>query len=126
MKPQPNKSPLLQLANTLGKPLAWVLRKQLGLVNWLVTKGWSKGVAKLIIKAINILIFTILFFVIFPGWQALVALFVIFVVIAGIKIELPTSAEEWRDGIDGWGLYDNHFDMRIDGGSSNNENDPSR
>lgn len=120
MTTQPNNK-LLMLANTLGTPLAWVLRKQLGIVSWLVSKGWSRGVAKLTVKALNIFIFTVLLFIIFPGWMGLLALFVIVITVTGIEID-PPKGLEWRDGIDGWGLYDN--DIRIDGGSSNNDNTP--
>lgn len=129
MKTQPNKSPLMLLANTLGWPLAFVLRKQLGLVNWLETKGWSKGLAKLIVKVFDVLVLTILLFIIFPGWMGFVALFVLAAIVLGVDfdIELPKNeAEQWRDGIDGYGLYDNQFDMRIDGGHANDDNNPNK
>lgn len=126
MTTQPNNKLLYALANTLGKPLAWVLRKQLSIVSWLVSKGWSRGVAKLMVKALNIFILTLILLIMLPGWMALVGLFGAICLIAGIKIDSPTKNEEWREGIDGYGLYDNHFDMRIDGGHANDDNNPNK
>lgn len=119
MTTQPNNKLLYALANTLGKPLAFVLRKQLGIVSWLVSKGWSKGVAKLMLKLLNIFILTTLLFIIFPGWMGLVALFVIAATVIGIDIEPPTQPK-WRSGTDGFGLY-NELGMRVDGGSIEDE-----
>lgn len=129
MQTQTNNK-LMALANTLGKPIAFVLRKQLGIVNWLVAKGWSKGLAKLMLKILNIFILTVALFIFFPTWTVLIAMVGGLVIISGVDSDVLLTVQdrpiqEWRDGMDGYGLYDNLLGIRIDGGSSNNENDPT-
>lgn len=112
-------SKLMTLASTLGKPIAWVLRKQLGIVNWLVAKGWSKGLAKLMLKILNVFILVLALFILFPTWMALIAGFIALIGISGIEIE-PLKQPHYRGGTDGFGLYDDSG-FRVDGGSIDDE-----
>lgn len=111
MKTQTNNK-LMALADTLGKPIAWVLRKQLRIVNWLVAKGWSKGLAKLMLKILNAFILTVALFIFFPTWMALIAMIGALVIISGIELD-PPKLPELRMGPYGYGLY-NEVGTRID------------
>lgn len=119
MTTQPNNKLLYALANTLGKPLAFVLRKQLGIVSWLVSKGWSRELSKLILKVFNVLILTAILFILFPSWMSLVGLFGAIFLYNGIEID-PPKQPQLRGGTDGFGYY-NDSGLRVDGGSIEDE-----
>lgn len=118
---------LYNLGKTLGRPLAWVLRKQQPLVHWLAGKGLSALWARRFLTLINLAIVVFVLFWLVPKWIMLLVAFLAVLAFTGVDIDIPETKEsEWRMGIDGYGLYDNQFDLRIDGGSANDDNNPNR
>lgn len=109
------------LGKCLGLPLAWALRVQKPLINWFISKGFSPKFAKGLFIAANLLILAMLLFAFVPIHFILLVIALIALAYKGTGIDVnvdPFKHEEWRMGIDGYGLYDNQLDLRIDGGTS--------
>lgn len=124
------KTPILHtllrgLDYCLGQPLAWVLRQQNRLADGLVAKGLPCRLVTLALLVLNLFVLTSLLFAIIPMWMLFIVLILATTVYSGVDIDFtPPQKEEWRMGIDGYGLYDNQLDLRIDGGNANDDNNP--
>lgn len=122
------KTPLIHkllhaLGYGLGQPLAWVLRKQHRLADRLVAKGLPHRLVKLALLTLNLFVLTTLLFAMIPMWMVFIVLIITAIACSGVDIDFapPYQHQEWRSGWDGYGLYNNDFDVRIDGGSIEDE-----
>lgn len=121
MKTPNNTSALQAIAKCLGKPLAWVLRKQIRLIEWLASKGLPLKAAKWLIIVIDLFILVNILLFILPHWVVVIAGFFYIFAYLGVDIDLPPPKEpEWRNGSDGYGLY-NDIGWRLDGSSEDEE-----
>lgn len=124
MKTQTNNKLLYVLGKCLGQPLAWVLRKQKRLANWLIAKGLSAKFVKLLLLIVNLVFLAILLLIILPSW--IVVGIAVFMLIAYIDVDIDAhktskNRYEYRGGTDGFGKYDNQFGYRVDAGSIEDE-----
>lgn len=125
MKTPTNNNKLLYvLGKCLGQPLAWVLRKQKHLANWLIAKGLPAGLAKLLLMVANLFILVAILLAILPSW--IVVGIAVFMLIAYIDVDIDAhktskNRYEYRGGTDGFGKYDNQFGYRVDAGSIEDE-----
>lgn len=101
MKNQTNL-PLVLLGKYLGRPLAWILRKQ---NSFLINKGFSPKLAKWLAITTNLLVFIVILIMLFPMWIVLSTIIIIGLLAAGIDLPEPPPSAEWRMGPSGWGLY---------------------
>lgn len=107
----------------LGQPLAWVLRQQNRLADVLAAKGLPHRWIRLALLTLNLFVLTTLLFAIAPMWVVFIVLIIAAIACSGVEIDFspPQDRYEWRAGADGFGLYDNQFDCRVDGGSIEDE-----
>lgn len=124
MKTQTNNKLLYVLGKCLGQPLAWILRKQKRLANWLIAKGLSAKFVKLLLLIVNLVFLAILLLIILPSW--IVVGIAVFMLIAYIDVDIDAhktskNRYEYRGGTDGFGKYDNQFGYRVDAGSIEDE-----
>lgn len=120
MKTNTNRKAPQSVRGRLRQSVGWILRKE---CQFLIRKGLSASFAKKLTVVINLFILISLLFILFPMWMGLVTLIIGALLLAGVDIDVsPPPQEEWRMGWNGYGLYDNQFDMRIDGGDMNDDN----
>lgn len=122
MKTQTNNNKLLYvLGKCLGQPLAWVLRKQKRLVNWLVAKGLPAGLAKLLFMVANLFILVAILLAILPSWIVVGVTILTAIVYLGVDIDIEApKTPELRNGWDGFGYYNEH-DFRLDGSADDED-----
>lgn len=124
MKTQTNHKLLYALGKLLGQPLAWVLRKQKRVANWLIAKGLSPKLTQLLLIALNLFIFVTILFAVLPHWMVIIIAIVTALTCFGVDIDIHNPSEnryEYRGGTDGFGTYDNQFGYRVDAGSIEDE-----
>lgn len=127
MKIQSENKALYMLGKCLGKPLAWVLRLQQPIVNWLTGKGLSAKFAKYLLTFFNLCILALLFVTFMPVWVVTIIMMIIaFAAVSSASEALdiippPPKEPEWHGGTDGFGYYDEHG-FRTDAGSIDDEN----
>lgn len=122
------KTPLIHkllhaLGYCLGQPLAWVLRKQHRLADRLAAKGLPHRWVKLALLTLNLFVLTTLLFAMIPMWIVFIVLIIAVIAYSGVDIDFapPQDRYEYRGGTDGFGVYDNQFDCRVDCGSIEDE-----
>lgn len=123
MRNQSNNLFLLLLGKCLGKPLAFILRKQNKLAQKLIHKGLSPTLAKWLLIIANLLLLIAVLMMIFPMWVMIIIAFILLVAYTGVDIDFSPQkpSSEWRMGFDGYGLYDNQTGCRVDCGSAEDD-----